>query len=85
MFLKLIAELRRRSISNAHNLCFIYAICRRRHLSSIFNIFCISQQLNHRHSTNHAIHPKLTLLRRQHIEKLRVEELGVGELGVGES
>ena len=39
-----------------------------------------SQQLNHHHSTNHATHSKLTLPRRQHIEKLRVEELGVEEL-----
>ena len=37
---------------------------------------CISQQLNHHLSTNHATQSKLTLLRRrQHIEKLRVEEL----------
>ena len=41
---------------------------------------CTSQQLNHYHSSNHATHSKLTLLHRQHIEKLRVEELGVEEL-----
>ena len=41
---------------------------------------CITQHHNHHHSTNHATHSKLTLLRRQHIEKLRVEEWGVEEL-----
>ena len=39
---------------------------------------CITQHHNHHHSTNHATQSKLTLPRRQHIEKLRVEELGVG-------
>ena len=41
---------------------------------------CITQHHNHHHSTNHATQSKLTLPRRQHIEKLRVEELGVGKL-----